>query len=523
MKGQLIQDKYRILKSLARNTFSETFLATDNSRFCHRRRYVIKKFRPILGNPEAENIRRLFYHEAKMLKRLSGKNRQIPRLYEYFMDGEDFYLVREWIAGLTLKERVEQQGTFSTAEVEDILRSILSFLQYIHSYGIVYRQLKPSTIILRQDNWFSRSPNNFLPVPIYFGGVKDLETQIEEQQRSPLPASLRSRSNHYPQFSPQYNPQFSSVVANRRDYIPPEQKLGQSGFASDLYSLGLTAIYLLTGKHPAELALDSRTKKLLWYREIPGLKIHLVRVIERAICPRMSDRYTSAEQMLKALNSPPINLAMPALLPAPPKWKLTPEIKLLAFLSATAIGILAFVLIILNTDFTQIAKQDNEQYLNEQDDLATDTLNSSLKSPTPPPATTVKIPAFPLGMTQQNIVQLLGEPTQNSSGYWPNSRALLYEDTVSKEITLGYLTDTETTKVRQAEIGFDNSVDLQTIKQQVQQLMQGNYSPAIDRYLDQIYFQTSDRHDFTINNLEGVVQQSPGERIYIGIWDREFH
>jgi serine/threonine-protein kinase len=126
-------------------------------------------------------------------------------------------------------------------------------------------------------------------------------------------------------------------------------------------------------------------------------------------------------------------------------------------------------------------------------------------------------------MTQQNIVQLLGEPTQNSSGYWPNSRALLYEDTVSKEITLGYLTDTETTKVRQAEIGFDNSVDLQTIKQQVQQLMQGNYSPAIDRYLEQIYFQTSDRHDFTINNLEGVVQQNPGKRIYIGIWDREFH
>ena len=515
MKGKLIQDKYRILKTLGCNAFSETFLATDNSRFYHRRRYIIKKFRPILGNPEAENIRRLFYQEAKTLKRLSGKNRQIPRLYEYFMDGEDFYLVREWIAGLTLKQRVEQQGTLSTEEVEAILHSVLSFLQYIHSYGIVYRQLKPSTIILRRDHWFSRSPNSFLPVPIYFGGVKDLETKIEEKQRSRLPTRLHSRVDHHHQFSP--------VVADRRDYIPPEQKLGKSVFASDLYSLGLTAIYLLTGKHPGEFALDPRTKKLLWHREIPGLKIHLVRVIDRAICPQMSDRYTSAQEMLKALNSPPINLAMPVIEPPPPKLKLTPEIKLLAFLSATAIGILAFALIILNTDFTQVAKKDTEQYLNNQDDLATDMLDFSLESPTPQPETTVKIPASPLGMTQQNIVQLLGEPTNNSSGYWPNSRALLYEDTISKKITLGYLTDTETSKVRQAEIGFDNSVELETIKQQVQQLMQDNYSPEIDRYLNQIYFKNSDRHDFKINNLEGVIQQNPEERIYIGIWDREFH
>ncbi|MEO0014110.1 MAG: hypothetical protein RLZZ535_2499, partial [Cyanobacteriota bacterium] len=65
--------------------------------------------------------------------------------------------------------------------------------------------------------------------------------------------------------------------------------------------------------------------------------------------------------------------------------------------------------------------------------------------------------------------------------------------------------------------------ELETIKQQVQQLMQDNYSPEIDRYLNQIYFKISDRHDFKINNIEGVVQQNPEERIYVGIWDREFH
>jgi serine/threonine protein kinase len=502
MKGKLIQDKYRILKTLGRNTFSETFLATDNSRFYHRRRYIIKKFRPILGNPEVENIRRSFYQEARILKRLSGENRQIPQLYEYFMDGEDFYLVREWIAGLTLKQRVEQKGTFSTDEVEEILNSILSFLKYIHGYGIVYRQLKPSTIILRQDHWWSRSQKSCLPVPIYFGGVKDLEAKTDNSKQ---------------------HRQHSLILAHRRDYIPPEQQQGQSVFASDLYSLGLTAIYLLTGKNPAEFALDPQTKKILWHQEISGLKIHLVRVIERAICPKMSDRYYSAEEMLRALNSPPVDLALAVIQPAP-EIQTTSEIKTISILSCMALAILAIPLVIFNTDLTQSAKNDNEQYLkSDRDELETDTLVTSPVSPPQQPTKTAEIPAFPLGMTQQNIAKLLGEPTKNSSGYWPNSRALLYEDAISKQITLGYLTDIETTKIRQAEIGFDGSVDLETIKQQVKQLMQGNYSPAIEHYLEQIYFKTSDRHDFKINNIKGVVQQHPGERIYVGIWDREFH
>ncbi|PSB09674.1 hypothetical protein C7B62_12380 [Pleurocapsa sp. CCALA 161] len=501
MKGKLIQDKYRILKTLGRSAFSETLLATDNSRFYSRRRYIIKRFRPILGNREAKNIRRLFYQEARVLKRLSGKNRQIPRLYEYFMHGEDFYLVREWIAGLTLKQLVEQKGPLSTEEVEQILNSVLSFLKYIHSYGIVYRQLKPSTIILRQDSWLPASWQNYLPVPIYFGGVKDLETQVDNHQ--------------------QYNP----AVPYRRDYIPPEQKQGKSVFASDLYSLGLTAIYLLTGKHPGEFSLDPRSKKLIWHQEIPKQKIHLVRVIERAIRPKMSDRYSSAEEMLQALNSVPINLAMPVIEPAPKQIKFTSEFKVISLLSGTALGILALILVIVNSDLIQLAKRDGEQYLNKDSaNIVTDTLTTtSSLLPLKQPATTTNIPAFPLGMTQQNIEEKLGEPTMNSSGYWPNSRALLYQDVVPRQISLGYLTDIDSTKVRQAEIAFSRSVDLEAIKQQAKQLMQDNYSPEIEHYLEQIYFKTSSSHEFQVNNIEGVVQQNPEDHIYLAIWDREFH
>lgn len=519
MKGKIIQDKYRIVKTLGRNAFSETFLAIDN-RWYSNRRYIIKKLRPILGNSEAKNRKQMLVQEASILKRLSGENHQIPRLYEYFVKGEDFYLVREWIAGLTLKQKVEQQGTFSSSEVEQFLENILSFLKYIHSHEIVYRQLKPSTIILCQKNWLPMSLRNGLPIPIYFGGVKELET-----------------NNNSKQYLKQYS--LASLKGIQQpEYIPPEQEAGKSVFASDLYSLGLTSIYLLTGKNPAEFPVDIYTKKPLWYQEIPELKIHLRRVIERAICPDMGDRFTSAEEMLKALKSPPISLAMPVIEEGQQQFKqfrqfkelkLTSEAKIASIMSLMSFSVLGLTFLVLNTDFHRFAQKNSDQFVKtfQAEQLSTDTLTPSPKSQLKQlailPSTTSKIPSFPLGMTQQSIAEVLGEPTLNSEGYWPNSKALMYQDVVPKQIALGYLTDKDTTKVRQAEIAFAGSVDLLTMKQQVQQLLQDNYSSEIDDYLNQIYFKTSDQHYFAINNIEGVVQRNPEEHIYFGIWDQDFH
>jgi serine/threonine protein kinase len=516
MKGKLIQDKYRIIKTLGQNAFSETSLAID-SRWYSNRRYVIKKLRPILGSSEGKTRKRMLVQEASILKRLSGENRQIPRLYEYFVQGEDFYLVREWIAGLTLKQKVEQQGTFSGKEVEQFLENILSFLKYIHRNDIVYRQLKPSTIILAQKNWLPNSQRNGLPIPIYFGGVKELEAKSNSLKQYSL-ASLKG--------------------IQQPEYIPPEQEAGKSVFASDLYSLGLTSIYLLTGKNPAEFPVDIYTKKPLWYQEIPELKIHLRRVIERAICPDMSDRFTSAEEMLKALKSPPINLAMPSIeeekqFKQIKQLKFTSETKVISILSFMSLGVVGLTFFLLNTDFTQFAQDDSDQLAKtyQADQLLTDTLTpdpkSQLKQPQTilpsTPSTISKIPPFPLGMTQQDITEVLGEPTLNSEGYWPNSRALMYQNVVSKQIALGYLIDKDTTKVRQAEIAFASSVDLLTMKEQVYQLLQNSYSPEIDDYLNQIYFNTSKQRYFNINNFKGVVQRNPQENIYLAIWDQGFH
>lgn len=493
MKGKLIQNKYCILQTLGQDACGETFLARNKNWF-FRRRYIIKKFRPILGNSKVNQIRRLFHQEASVLKKLSGKNRQIPRIYDYFTDGEDFYLVREWIDGLTLKQKVQQQGTLSIVEVEQILDSVLSCLKYIHSHDIVYRQLKPSSIILRQ------SRQGYLPVPIYFGGVKEIEAKINQPHQRNL------------------------VLAHQQEYIPPEQEQGKSVYASDLYSLGLTAVYLLTGKNPTELPFDPQTKRLLWHEEIYDRRIHLIRVIDRAICPNISNRFSSAEAMLQALHSPLVNISLPVIDDCPRKSYWTPEIKIFLALSSFGVGVIGIAFLLLNVDFTSLANNKFDQLGDTYKAIAKSSKslednNSSAKKS----IDTSRILADPIGTPRSQITAVLGEPTRESKGYWQSSKALLYPDVIPKQVALGYLTDIETTRIRQAEITFAGSVDLLSIQQAAQHLLQEQYSAEVEHYINQIYFKTSNLQEFKLKDLKGVVQRNPQDHIYLSIWDQDFH
>ena len=522
MEGKLIQNKYSILQVLGQDVFSETFLAKDRN-WLSRDRYVIKRFRPILGNPRAEATRQLFYQEASILKRLSGKNPQIPQLREYFIDGEDFYIVRKWIDGLTLKQKVQQQGKLSAVEVERILDSILSFLEYIHSYGIVYRQLKPSSIVLRRSHWFNRTRKE-LPIPIYFGGVKEIEAE---------------RLNHR-----------GLVLAHQQEYSSPEQERGKSVYASDLYSLGLTAIYLLTGLTPAQLPVDPQTKQLLWHQEVRDLKIHLVRVIDRAICPRISDRYSSATQMLQALHSPPVSISTVV---ETGKKPFSTEVKMVLSLLLLGSGALGITFLFLNSDLisrfeneddsSKILKPDavietdklnankppvedfaKSESTAEGDDI-TQTLNSTSPCYSKESCSAIEVlfvPAFGVGTSRQQIIDLLGEPDRTSEGYWQNSYTFLYQF-VPSQIDLGYLLDVETNLVRQTEVSFAQSVDLLTIQQAAQRLLADRYSADLEDNLNQIYMNNSDRYQFKIDNLEGVIERNPSNHIYLGIWDSTFH
>ncbi|WP_414514918.1 protein kinase domain-containing protein [Nostoc sp. PCC 9305] len=270
----LLNNRYQVIQVIGAGGFGETFLAED-VHMPSRRRCVIKQLKPITNNdPQTyQLIQQRFEREAATLEYLGESSHQIPKLYAYFSENGQFYLVQEWIHGQTLTKIVEAKGFESETAVRQILLSLLSVLDYVHSKGIIHRDIKPDNIILRSvDNE---------PVVIDFGAVKE---------------TIRSVVN-----SPGYPTR--SLVIGTPGYMPSEQAVGRPVYATDIYSLGLTAIYLLTGKHPQELVTDLKTGEILWQQHAPNVSSQLAAVLNQAIKPHAGDRYSTASKMLYALQS----------------------------------------------------------------------------------------------------------------------------------------------------------------------------------------------------------------------------
>ena len=497
MKSKKLE-RYKIIKILGQSTFSDTFLAKDNNWYGSQR-YVIKRFRPILGHPQAEEIAQVFAREASALHLLSGKNQQIPQVYEYFMDGSDFYLVREWIEGITLEQKVQQQGKLSQTQVKEILTSILSLLKYIHVYDIVYPQLKPSSIIMSPRGCYTKFDRQDIPVLIYFDRVTKLEKKVDRH---------------------------SLVLAGRHQYTSSEPQ--ESIAARYLYTLGLTAVYLLTGKTPAQLNTDPHTQRLLWRTEASNVTSNFARVIDRAISRRKSDRFSNPDDMLRGLNYQSVTVS-PLLISAPDK-KLQPEIKIATFLFTLGLGVLGIAWAILNVDFVW-PLDDNTSSTK----IVSPSITSQSDKPTPTPedttiskqiqshsGTTSKIPVLGINSSQKQIINFLGKPTKISKGYWGNSQAFLYKDFIPK-VDLGYLIDINSKTIRQTEISFADSIDLTNVHRAVELLLSDNYSPEIKQKIDLVFSQQSKEQRFEAGNLEGIIQRNYPDRVYIAIWERNFH
>ncbi len=268
-----LKNRYKIIQQLGEGGFGKTFL-TEDIDMPSGRRCVIKQLYPQTLDPQVyQVIKERFQREAAILEHLGDKHSQIPSLYAYFEDEGQFYLVQELIEGVNLTEKVQQEGVLTESFVRNILIGILPVLEYIHSQNIVHRDLKPDNIILR-------TLNN-QPVLIDFGAVKEtMETVIST-----------SGNSH------------SSIVIGTPGYMSSEQNIGRPVYASDLYSLGLTAIYLLTGKIPQEPESNPATGQLMWRQYALNISPTLAAVLDKAIQTYPQDRYSSAREMLNALQN----------------------------------------------------------------------------------------------------------------------------------------------------------------------------------------------------------------------------
>lgn len=274
MTTTLLNNRYQVIEVLGAGGFGETFLAEDTY-MPSRRRCAIKQLKPIAANdPQTYKlIRERFEREAATLEYLGKSSDQIPELYAYFPEKGQFYLVQEWIHGQTLTQIIAAKGLLNESTVREILLHLLSVLDYVHSKGIIHRDIKPDNIILRS--------SDRKPILIDFGAVKE---------------TIRSVVG-----TPGYPTQ--SLVMGTPGYMPSEQAVGRPVYATDIYSLGLTAIYLLTGKHPQELEINQQTGEILWQQYAPNVSPDLARILNQAIKPHPGDRYSTASKMLHDLQS----------------------------------------------------------------------------------------------------------------------------------------------------------------------------------------------------------------------------
>ncbi|MEL7502049.1 MAG: serine/threonine-protein kinase [Cyanobacteria bacterium J06554_6] len=289
---RLLDNRYKVVRSLADGGFGTTFLAVD-TRLPSNRQCVVKQLKLDAQDPTVQALAKdRFNREAVVLEALGHRHQQIPQLYAYFEEAGQFYLVQEYVEGDTLTQRVQRQGRWRATAVQTLLGQLLPVLAYVHDKGIIHRDIKPDNIILRQ--------SDDLPVLIDFGAVKEaLKTNVAAPGQ-PQP----------------------SVVIGTSGFMPPEQATGHPTFSSDLYALGLTAIYALTGQLPQAIAANPMTGEIDWQPLASDLPPRLAAVLSQVIRPIPRDRFASATAMMRALSlAPPAAASSPRLprLPEPPE------------------------------------------------------------------------------------------------------------------------------------------------------------------------------------------------------------
>ncbi|MGL5059665.1 MAG: serine/threonine protein kinase [Microcoleus sp.] len=236
MVSQVLKERYAIQKQLVKNAGRRTWLARD----LQTQELVVIKLLIFAEDFQWDDLK-LFEREAQTLQLLSHP--AIPRYLDYFdaetSMGKGFALVQSYIPAKSLEEWLKDGRTFSEAEVKQLAKALLEILRYLHGQQpqVIHRDIKPSNILLGD-----KSGNSVGQVYLVdFGSVQTLAAKKGS----------------------------TITVVGTYGYMPPEQFGGRTVLASDLYSLGATLIYLVTGMLLI-LNFYSRNKTKQRYSNLPA-------------------------------------------------------------------------------------------------------------------------------------------------------------------------------------------------------------------------------------------------------------
>ena len=265
-KGQLINDRYEIIKSIGEGGMANVYLANDT--FLDRK-VAVKVLRGDLSNDE-KFIRR-FQREAYAASTLSHPN--IVEMYDVGEDNGTYYIVMEYIEGRTLKQLLKKRGSLTAPEVVDIMLQLTDGISHAHDMYIIHRDLKPQNIMISDD-----------------GKIKITDFGI----------AMALNSTQLTQ---------TNSVMGSVHYLPPEQASGKgSTIKSDIYSMGIMLFELLTGKLPfkgenaVEIALKHMKDDVPSVRKInSNIPQSLENIILKATAKNPKNRYDDVKEMYNDL------------------------------------------------------------------------------------------------------------------------------------------------------------------------------------------------------------------------------
>lgn len=274
MIGQLLDRRYRIVQLLSSGAFGQTYLAADTRRPGHPQ-CVVKQLRPPNNNSTIlKTALRLFEKEAEVLEKL-GRHDQIPLLLAYFKENHNFYLVEEYIEGRPLTKELIPGSPWLEARVIRLLEEILEILVFVHSQGVIHRDVNPSNLIRRK--------HDKKLVLIDFGSVKEVSNQLMNGNAQAL----------------------RTIATGTPTYMPIEQFQGNPQFSSDIYAVGMIGIQALTGLEASDLPKLqdpnlSNGREMTWHNRAntsPGL----TQILDQMVHHYYGKRYQSAADVISDL------------------------------------------------------------------------------------------------------------------------------------------------------------------------------------------------------------------------------
>ena len=288
----LWSDRYRALQPISQGGIGRTFLAVDEQD-TSKPRCIIKQF-PLInqGTNNAEKAAELFRTEATRLQEL-GQHPQIPQLLACFEQDDTIgsamppVLVQAFIDGESLARKLEAEGAFSETQIRQVLNELLPVLQFVHDHGVIHRDINPENII-------SRTP----PAPLAKGGEQEEVFTLGGTDRGQLVLVDFGAAK----FTTKTALARTGTVIGSAAYTSQEQLMGKAVTSSDLYSLGVTCIHLLTHIHPFDL-FNSLEGVWVWQDYLCNpVSDQLSQILNKMLEGAVKQRYQSAAEILKDLN-----------------------------------------------------------------------------------------------------------------------------------------------------------------------------------------------------------------------------